>query len=317
MSIPFTLIPSLPIPLGHLAHQHASLYCHSLFNDNDEDSPKFKSLYLNRLAIYGVSQYLQQAGLATKMSRVETKDIKNDETVMQLLTDAADVVVPSYGRLECRPLEIQDDVMVVPKEVWSDRIGYIAVQFNEDLSEAVLLGFVKRVKTTQVAFSELQSLDDFFPYLARIKQQAPVQLGEWFKDKFQEQWQSIESVLQPHQYQPAIARARDSSTVNIRERGRLVFLGENGPKVSVVLSVEQTSEYGYTMAVAFCPPEGFYLPGDIQLTILDDQEQAVWDVYTRDDNEKIEMKFKGETGDRFAVRMAVGEISMTEFFDLS
>ena len=53
---------------------------------------------------------------------------------MQSLTDIAGLVVKDCGKLECHPVLPNSDFCYIPAEVWSDRIGYIAVQFDQDLT---------------------------------------------------------------------------------------------------------------------------------------------------------------------------------------
>ena len=310
MSIPVSLIPSLPIPLGPTAHQYASAQCHA-FQDDDY-SDKSESVYFNTLATYAVSQYLQQAGFS-----IELQTSNGHALVINALMDAANLVVPGYGTLECRPIEYSKNEMYVPREVWQERIGYVAVQLDADLSQAVLLGFLKQVNSTTISLEDLSPLDDFYLHLARVKEQAPVQLPDWLQGIFDNSWQAIENILQPRQYQPALATLRTPSRgVTQEKRGCVISLGDNGPSVSMVIDLEQTSDYGYSIVLEFWPTEEKYLPGNLHLSILNDADQLFVETQTRDDNEKIAMKFKAQSGERFSVRMAIGETSVTKYFAL-
>ena len=64
----------------------------------------------------------------------------------------------------------EETSFIVPTEVTEDRIGYIAVQLNNELNEATLLGFYPSLDNSQtsIAIDDLQSLDDFIDYRAHI-----------------------------------------------------------------------------------------------------------------------------------------------------
>lgn len=65
--------------------------------------------------------------------------------LQQTLLDVADLDVKKLGKLECRPVLEGTQVIYVPPEVDSNRIGYLGVQISNSFREATLLGFVKKV----------------------------------------------------------------------------------------------------------------------------------------------------------------------------
>ena len=120
------------VPLALEAHSRAEQ-----FRRYQSNPDKAKQVYLNTLAVYAVNMYLQCRGFETDL---ETSDSWNP--AMQMLLDTADLVVKNRGRLECRPVLPNAEVVCTPAEVWSERIGYVAVRLSESLREATLLGFV-------------------------------------------------------------------------------------------------------------------------------------------------------------------------------
>jgi hypothetical protein len=57
----------------------------------------------------------------------------------------------------------------IPLEATEDRIGYVAVEFEEQLNSARLLGFVPSVEASEIQITNLQTLDDFVDYLERLE----------------------------------------------------------------------------------------------------------------------------------------------------
>jgi hypothetical protein len=48
--------------------------------------------------------------------------------------------------------------------------------------------------------------------------------------------------------------------------------------------------------------------------VLDEDGEAVIDAHARSDNKNIQLEFGGEPGDRFSVKVALGDVSVTENF---
>ena len=143
------------VRLPEAAHQLAEKCC-----QQQSHLEKAEQVYLNTLAVYAVDEYLQGLGFGTDL---ESSDSHN--SIMQTFLDVADLVVKNYGKLECKPVLPDADFVYVPEEVWQDRIGYIAVQLNDSLTEAKLLGFLENVATNELPLRQLQPMADFPGYL--------------------------------------------------------------------------------------------------------------------------------------------------------
>ena len=135
------------------------------FSYHQSNLQKAQQVYHNTLAVYAVNYYLHCLEFETNL---EASDSYNP--IMRTLMDVADLEVKNYGKLECRPVLVDSQVCHFPVEVWSERIGYVAVQLNESLSRATLLGFFKRARTEELPLSKLQPLEDLTSYLSDNKQ---------------------------------------------------------------------------------------------------------------------------------------------------
>jgi len=99
---------------------------------------------------------------------------------MQTLMDVADVK-SQFGVVRCRPVLPETQVVHIPP-VWSDRIGYVAVQLDQSLrSDAA--GITKTVSTDELPISQLRSLE--LEHLIQIRQakfvKMPVNLSKWLE----------------------------------------------------------------------------------------------------------------------------------------
>lgn len=297
------LSPSLSIPLPSTVHAQAEQDSQAYPNPG-----KAEQVYLNALAAYAGRYYLQLLGYELDTSASACQD-----ALMRSMMDVADVAIARHGHIECRPVPVGESVMVVPPEAWGDRIAYLAVQLEDDLSTATLLGFVKQVTTPEVPLDTLQPLDTLTEYLAAYEQ---VDLSQWWRGVFQTAWIAVEEVLQPSQFElsPALRGRHGPQRTAQVERGCPIKLGKEGPQISLVLSLKTSAEHAYGVAVEFWPAVGQYLPAALRLAILDDEEEMVLEAQTRDDNQKIAMEFEGETGDRFSILMRWQEFSTTYSF---
>lgn len=125
---------------------------------------KSQQVYLNSLAVWFVKYYLDCIGVETD---IKQSDSMNPAQIM--LTDVADLVVKNLGKLECRPVFENAQLMYIPPEVQSERIGYLAVQINTLLGKAKILGFLKKVSTDNFPINQLQPLEDLLEYLDHLE----------------------------------------------------------------------------------------------------------------------------------------------------
>jgi hypothetical protein len=126
-------IENFTVLLDRTAHQWAAK-----FAAQQTTPAKGRRIYLNTLAVCAVQQYLScVAQLELDLSRSAAW-----QPGIQSLMDVADLVIPHVGTIECRPVLPHVTEISLPPETIDDRLGYVAVQFQEDLSSVELLGFI-------------------------------------------------------------------------------------------------------------------------------------------------------------------------------
>ncbi len=119
------------IPLPQEAHQWAYL-----FSIKQPSVPLGKQVYLNTLAVYAVYLYLTQQRIETDL---EASDSWNP--IARSLYNAADLVIPGAGKIECCPVDADATDLELPVMTIGDRIAYVPVMFEESLECVSILGF--------------------------------------------------------------------------------------------------------------------------------------------------------------------------------
>ncbi|MGV0024463.1 DUF1822 family protein [Phormidesmis priestleyi] len=272
---------------------------------------KAKQIYLNTLAVQAVQSYLSWFGIATDLSASHSWN-----PVMQALSDGADLMVTGIGRLECRSVLPSETAFQIPSEVWADRIGYVAVQFDETLTEAVLLGFVCSVTTETVLISHLRSLDELLDHLKQPESNAPTHLSRWLAGTIEAGWQTLEECFG----QQAVLNFRGSSQLQAVEspviRSRMLNLGIGLEEIFIALlvGVIPTENEWMEVWIRVCPIDRqTYLPTGLEVVVLDAEDCAAMQAQSRH-TDMIQLRFTGTIGETFSIKIALGRQSIIKAF---
>ncbi|NDJ24642.1 DUF1822 family protein [Nostoc sp. B(2019)] len=293
------------------------------FARHQSNPQKAEHVYYNTLAVYAVNYYLQYLGFETDLEKSDSWN-----PVMQSLMDIADLEVKNYGKLECRPVLPDSQVCQFPAEVWSERISYVAVQLNESLTEATLLGLVEKVETKELPLSKLRSLADLPRYLRDTKLvPTSVSLRQWFEEVFAAEWQTLEALLLAEAINPAfITRSAhhlrkidaDNPATDV-SAGKLIDLGMQlaGHQVVLIITLVAKADEEVDIRLRVCPTaDQPNLPPNLRLSVLDESGATYPElkVKARSEDNWIQLEFSGELGEQFSVKLALGDISITENF---
>lgn len=162
--------PILTVPLGTEAHHLAGQFAAETLQLAEATTrhQAAKRVYMNTLAVYAVDSYLKWLSYATELNRGDSWN-----AVLRSRWDVADLVIPGIGKLECRPVWEEETEFALPVETMEERIGYVAVQFGEQLDEAKLLGFAPAIDAAKpidrLKVADLLSLDELIDYLYRLE----------------------------------------------------------------------------------------------------------------------------------------------------
>lgn len=292
------------VPLSFEAHEIAQQW-------GKQSSPKkFKQVYLNTLAVYAVDYYLRCMGFETDWP---VSDSRNP--LMLKLMDVADLYVKQVGKIECCPVLPDADACQISYDAWGDRIGYIAVQLDQSLRQATLLGFTRKV-AKEVPLDEMNSLEDLLLYMNRIKQLKPINLMNWFDDVFDAGWQVIDELLNSQKLQFRSFRSNNALPI---DRGHKIDLGMQLAEQSVALLVTLPPEPDLEVDIEIeVHPMGnqTYLPPGLKLTLMDESEEVLFETESRNADNFLTFKFTPELRELFSINIALGEVNVRQSFRL-
>jgi hypothetical protein len=289
------------------------------FSRHHPSPQKAEHVYFNTLAVYAVNFYLQCLGFEADLSASDSWN-----PVMQTLMDVADLEIKDCGKLECRPVLFDDQVCYFPEEVWLERVGYVAVQLNKSLTEATLLGFSEKAETKEIPLSQLQSLEDLPKYLRSVKQ-VPIHLREWFEGVFANGWQTVSALFSTEAVNPVL-NARSGSLAETAanqevvgvQGGKLIDLGMQlaGYPVTLIVTIVPASVNEKMLLCVKIFPAGdqICLPPSLQLIVLDEAGAICLQGRARNADNWMQLQFTGKPKERFSVKVAFGDASITENF---
>lgn len=282
---------------------------------------KAEQVRLNTLAVCAVNDYLQMMGIPTNLNSGDSWN-----RVVRLFADVADLEVEGVGRLECRVVKANQPTCYIPPEVWEDRIGYVVVQLDEIQQEATMLGFAKQVAAGKLHINSLESLEDLLAHLSQLVSRTAfgygnvVNLTQWLQNVFETSWQTVESVLNPLtlSFRKANGSGSDSEyqEPHVR-RAKLIDLGMQlaGHCIALVVELRPESEQKFDVLLQVHPAGSqIFLPPLLQLIVLDETGTIFLEAKARRADNYIQLQFKGTPGERFSVKVALGEVSFTESF---
>ncbi|WP_413166887.1 DUF1822 family protein [Capilliphycus salinus ALCB114379] len=300
----------ITIPLGIEAHRYAREF--AVEQTNPE---KGKQVYLNTLAVYAVHRYLHWIDIETNLTQSESW-----QSGTRMLFDVADLVVPGIGKLECRPVLPNEKLVHLPVEVRQARMGYVAVQFSQQLTQVELLGFIPGDSITdlseEIQLNELHSLDDLIGHLEQTEFKKLIALREWLEDNYSPDWRSPQELViafrrfkrsKSETLQPSVVRAKEinlGGDLAQRTLALVVRLTHTSTdEADILVCLYPTNESSYTD-----------LPHNLQLTIVDEQGSDFMNAKTTRLKESLCLSFSGKFDERFGVKIAYENSCITEEF---
>jgi hypothetical protein len=265
------------------------------FAQQQPNQAKASQVRDNTLAVLVVQQYLNLMAVET----VLTGDAWNP--IARLGADVADLEIVGLGRLECRP--VAGEVMPIPREVWGDRVGYVAVRLGEDGRLGEILGFTPKAVREMFPIAQLQALEAF---LAHIQQQPQLytDLSQWVQGAIVAAWQTLDGLLQPE------LAFRGGELEGIAQ-GKVVMVGGVEMVLGVTVRLLDESRRQIQVQVG---GQSAVLPPNLEVIVFDQEGEAFESVRSRDDDDSVQIEFVGRLGEGFSVAIELGENSVSEAF---
>jgi hypothetical protein len=296
------------VALGREAHQLAQQ-----FHRQQRYAKRAQQVYLNTLAIYAVQYYLNCFGLSTDFPHP-----KKSELMMRSLSSSACLTIKDRGKVECCPVLPDENFCTIPFDARGNRLAYIAVGLNAELSEASLLGVLPAREfekwrnvvpralrdRTQISLGHFQPLENLFEAL----EPQPTVLSNWWQNALEEGWKTFEELFPTP---PPILAFRSSATTapppeppqNLMKLGHIVEL-KPGITIALCIGLEKTELIGMEISVEIYPyGDDPVLPAALKLQVLDERGEDFLQAKTKGVEEEFTFEFRGEPGDRFSVQL--------------
>ena len=236
---------------------------------------------------------------------------------MQSFLDIADLEVVNHGKLECRVVLPNAEFVHIPQEVWTQRTAYIAIQLDEDLQTATLLGFTPRVTTENLPLNQLRRLEEFPQYLQQFT--PAIDLNEWFEDILQQGWQTLESLLDTESIGNLNPCFKDNSCLPgeeiVKAGKRIEFENQS---VLMLVAIKPEADEQINIRVRIYPDsEENCLPINLKLAILSDSGETLKEVTSRSIDNFIQLPvFRCNSQESFQIMLSFNNICFKESFCL-
>ncbi|EDX85082.1 hypothetical protein S7335_2781 [Synechococcus sp. PCC 7335] len=297
---------------------------------------KAEQIRQNTLAVCAVNTYLQLLAIPTDLA-----DSDSWNPIMQLVANVADIKLPDIGTFSCRLINSSSETCQIPPEDWYGHAGYIAVRLDEGTRRATLAGFSVDVPQMEYVptdrFGPIETLIDQVHQLQTSQSSAVSsqlstapsvlnQIGKWVDGIIAEGWQTAAALMNPTELDLAFRTSADlvsptldtPTTVTDISRAKLVDLGTHlsqSVRVALVVHITQTADRRTSFILQVRPlGESLYLPEGIELTVLDGNDADYLKATSRAIDNYIQLRFSGQAGEQFGVRIKLGQRTLREQF---
>ena len=277
-----------------------------------------KQVYLNTLAVSTVNLYLNSIGWSTNL-----KDSDSWNPVLQIMMNVADLLIPGYGKLECRFVLKGDDTVTIPPEVWSERIGYVIVELDESLRSARVIGFARRINQVKLPLELLESLADFPAYLSQQKRAEvaqPPTLNKWLTNERDLNWHQLEELLDSTSalnFRSPLNLAnktQDRLSSEVQKVKLIHFSESNNIAIALILNIRSKSKEEFDISLTIYNSQtSQFLPKGLEMIITDKDSFPVM-IAQASETETIEFCFSGKLGEFFSIELALNEEIIVESF---
>jgi hypothetical protein len=278
---------------------------------------KAEQVKLNTLAVSVVDTYLQMMSIPTNVAASDSRN-----PFVCLGSDVADLMVTDVGRLECRPVKADAQSCHVPIEVRQDRIGYVAVQLDEALEEATLLGFMSTIdiNAEEIPLRQFQSLRRLLRQLHELTPVRLTNLSQWWQNIVEAGWQTLETLMSSPEVSLAYRSQRDVPNP-LRHGKRLTLTTSQGSHLLILVVTpeieletnEAMSERTINLQVISADPQ-IPLPTGLRLIILEESGEVLREEQSLPDDEYVRSRIGGYPGEQFSVQVALDDTCITEHF---
>jgi hypothetical protein len=322
---------TFPVPLGVSDFDFARE-----FSSQQKDSAKARQVFLNTLAVRAVNFYCQFLDVETDLEKSDSWD-----TNARILMDVADLKIKHLGEIECRAILAGEEVCHIPPEVWSDRIGYVVVEIDEEIKMGTLVGFVKKVETEQIFLKQLNSLEDFIDVLysswVSVSYQKAKKL-ELIKQRLEIlfEWEETDKILagsgrsrRSRNVNQSSDKFQDSSSIIEFDKAKLIKIGNREFAMIVDIEQEENEKMQLSFQLISCG-DIRSLPSGLELALISPSGKVLASTTAKTGDNSISVPSKKpatmeleklervrEQEKLYQVKITLNDKSYTEYFPSS
>jgi hypothetical protein len=286
------------LPLSNDAHKIAQQCIQGINNPS-----MAKQVYLNTLAVYAVDYYLRCMRFKTDWLHSDSRD-----PLLSKLMNVADLDIKDVGKIECIPVSVDRSECDISPESENERVGYMPVQINEDLTEATILGFSTQ-KSGTIKLDRLADLEYAIEYLTELEQPTIVKLRAWLDGVVDTSWETIDRLLNPTQlrlfYRSPVNRGQKVALATPTGIESLIFVLDVKPNDGL--------EQELDVLIQVYPSDRHELPDGVKLTIIDDTETSMTATSKSGDN-WIQLNFTAVFDEEFTAKVSLGDAEVAKKF---
>lgn len=275
------------------------------FSREQKDADKSKQVFLNTLAVLAVNFYCQCLKVGTNL----------EESIIghynrRILMDSADLKIDVLGKLECRPVLPNENICYVPSEVWSDRVGYVVVEIDEEAKKAILVGFVEQIETNELPLAQLPDIDNLVDLLLLAKNK------QFIERIFAKNWDEDESAKILNDKQKKLV-CRDSPALSTIDKSitstlhKAKYITLRGQKFILSVEITPTKEGKFQLLVEV--ESSKKIPSDLNLKLLSLSDQTLKANPTKGGH-YISLQYTLQLGESFQIQVKRAEEIHTEQF---
>ncbi len=142
----------------------------------------------------------------------------------------------------------------------------------------------------------------------------PTNLSQWLQDVFEAGWQTIEEIFSTRQLAFRNAVVKRAKQIDLGGYNRVVLVvdlpREADEEIDILLRVYPAGDSPNGDSSA----SRTELPENLKLILLDETGEALEEVQARKGDDCIRQPLSGSPGDRFGVKIALGNVSVSENF---
>ncbi|NET87068.1 MAG: DUF1822 family protein [Kamptonema sp. SIO1D9] len=146
-----------------------------------------------------------------------------------------------------------------------------------------------------------------------------IDLSQWSNNIFEQDWQTIEEVLEITN-EPRFRSIPNNSLAPVKrvKRAKLIDLGMqlHKTKVALIVSVLQENSRETNVKLQVIPTENICLPPNLEVVIYDEEKEAIIKAKSRETDNWIQIEFLGETGTQFSIELILELAIFSEYFCL-